>query len=215
MNAFHENVTIEEHPWGKLYPKTSPINKLIVGSFPPNKMTMPTGAKMIYLDGIGKINEKEAKNFDFFYGWKQSSFWELFMSSLKLKIDKYDLEGIKNYLKQHKWGITDIVAKTTRKSDSPRDQDLVPKEWNKYLIEKVLKENKIKDIYFTSSWVRMQFGILINPELYDIENLVTLISPSRWGLRRFPAEALRKLPKHANESPQEYRRRYYNHVLSK
>ena len=66
MNAFHENVTIEEHPWEKLYPKNAPINKLIVGSFPPNKMTMPTGAKMIYLDGIGKINEKEAKNFDFF-----------------------------------------------------------------------------------------------------------------------------------------------------
>ena len=40
MNAFHENVTIEEHPWGKLYPKTSPINKLIIGSFPPNKIEM-------------------------------------------------------------------------------------------------------------------------------------------------------------------------------
>ena len=48
MNAFHENITIEEHPWGKLYPKTSPINKLIVGSFPPNKMT-----KLIAITSIG------------------------------------------------------------------------------------------------------------------------------------------------------------------
>ena len=43
---------------------------------------------------------------------------------------------MKNWLRKNKWGLTDIVLKTTRKKDSPSDQDLVPKEWNKRLIEK-------------------------------------------------------------------------------
>ena len=54
-----------------------------------------------------------------------------------------------------------MIQKTTRKKDSPSDQDLVPKEWNKSLIEKVLNENKIKHIYFTSKWVRNHFEKII------------------------------------------------------
>lgn len=36
------NTTIEEHPW-ELFPQDSRINRLIVGSFPPNKMVLPVG----------------------------------------------------------------------------------------------------------------------------------------------------------------------------
>ena len=72
-------MTTEVHPW-KMFPKNSEINKLIVGSFPPNKMVLPVGYKMRYLDGLDKINDRESKRFDFFYGSKQNGFWELFIN---------------------------------------------------------------------------------------------------------------------------------------
>lgn len=206
--------TTEEHPW-ELFPQDSQINRLIVGSFPPNKMVLPVGHKMRYLDGIEKINQKEkTKKFDFFYGSKQNEFWELFISSLKLKIEIDDLEGLKYWLKQNKWGITDIVLTTTRKKDSPSDQDLVPKKWNKDLIQKVLQNNEINFIYFTSKWVRKHFEKIISPSLYNSSKLFTLISPSPSGLRKFPKEVLLELPKVDHESNKEYRFRYYNFVLS-
>ena len=206
-------MTTEVHPW-KMFPKNSEINKLIVGSFPPNKMVLPVGYKMRYLDGLDKINDRESKRFDFFYGSKQNGFWELFINSLKLKIDIDDLKVLKNWLRKNKWGLTDIVLKTTRKKDSPSDQDLVPKEWNKSLIEKVLNENKIKHIYFTSKWVRNHFEKIICPKLYESIKLFNLISPSPSGLRRFPKEVTLELPRHEDESNIEYRLRYYNFVLS-
>ncbi len=206
-------MTIEVHPW-KIFPKNSEINKLIIGSFPPNKMVLPVGCKMRYLDGLDKINDRESKRFNFFYGSKQNGFWELFINSLKLKIDIDDLKVLKNWLRKNKWGVTDIVLKTTRKKDSPSDQDLVPKEWNKSLIEKVLNENKIKHIYFTSKWVRNHFEKIISPKLYKSIKLCTLISPSPSGLRRFPKEVTLELPRNEDESNKEYRLRYYNFVLS-
>ena len=207
------NMTIEVHPW-KIYPKNSQINKLIIGSFPPNKMVLPVGYKMRYLDGVDKINERETIRFNFFYGSEQNSFWELFINSLNLNIKIDDLETLKNWLKQNNWGVTDIVLKTTRKKDSPSDQNLVPKEWNESLIEKVLKENKIKCIYFTSKWVRKHFEKIISPKLYESIKLFTLISPSPSGLRRLPREVLLKLPKYNGESNKDYRLRYYNFILS-
>ena len=42
---------IEEHPW-KLFPKNNPIKKLIIGSFPPNKMVFKNGEIVRYEDGI-------------------------------------------------------------------------------------------------------------------------------------------------------------------
>ena len=210
------SVTIEEHPW-KLYPKNSTIEKLIVGSFPPNKMTLPVGYKMTYLDGKEEHKKKETKKFDFFYGSIQNGFWDLFISSLKLNIGITDLEGLKNWLKENKWGVTDIVSKTTRQEDSPSDADLVIKEWNTEVIERVLQEHDIKKIYFTSTWVRDRFKRkkIINPKLYKSSNLFTLISPSGQAFRRLPNDALAELPMRANEDGPNYRKRYWEYVLSK
>ena len=46
--------TTEEHPW-ELFPQDSQINRLIIGSFPPNKMVLPVRHKMRYLDGIESV----------------------------------------------------------------------------------------------------------------------------------------------------------------
>ena len=206
-------LTIENHPW-EIYPKRAFIEKLIVGSFPPNKMVFAEGVEIKYLDGVNKINKRHNKRFDFFYGSKNNGFWELFITSLNLVIDPDDIMGLKKWLKLNKWGVTDIILTTTRKKDSPSDTDLVPKVWNTDIIEKTIKNNKIQSIYFTSKWVRNHFERIINPKLYKSTNLFTLISPSPSGLRRFPKEALLELPKSDNESNQEYRLRYYNYVLS-
>ena len=90
-------------------------------------MVLPVGYKMRYLDGLDKINDRESKRFDFFYGSKQNGFWELFINSLKLKIDIDDLKVLKNWLRKNKWGLTDIVLKTTRKKTHPQIKTLSPK----------------------------------------------------------------------------------------
>ena len=50
--------TIEVHPWN-LFPIKSPIKKLIIGSFPPNKMVLQVGCKMKYIDEIVTVSDEE------------------------------------------------------------------------------------------------------------------------------------------------------------
>ena len=42
-------------------------------------MTLTLGAKITYLDGKEVINKKETKMVDFFYGNRDSGFWEDFI----------------------------------------------------------------------------------------------------------------------------------------
>ncbi len=49
---------------------------------------------------------KKKKLKSLIFGSKQNDFWELFISSLKLKIEIDDFEGLKYWLEQNKWGIT-------------------------------------------------------------------------------------------------------------
>ena len=204
--------TIEKHPWN-IFPKSSPIKKLIIGSFPPNKMVLPVGCKMKYLDEIVKVNKRETKRFDFFYGSQQNEFWVLFFKTQNINLEPSNLDGLKQWLKINEWGVTDIVFKTTRKKDSPSDNDLIPKEWNIDVIEKVLKMNTVKNIYFTSKWVQKNFIKRIKPSLHQNILKHLLISPSPSGLRVIPKDILHNFPKNKNESNKDFRFRYFEHVL--
>lgn len=206
-------LTIETHPW-EYFPKNSKIEKLIIGSFPPNKMVFEYGKEVVYQNKIKSFIIKETKRYDFFYGSSQNQFWNLFFNSLtKINISDNDQE-LKDWLIENNWGVTDLIYKTTRKKDSPNDSDLVPIEWNVFNIKSILNSNKINSIYFTSKWVQKHFEKLFKDEEHMFIKKFILISPSPSGLRVFPSEVLKELPKNKNESNSEYRLRYYNYVLN-
>jgi G:T/U-mismatch repair DNA glycosylase len=204
---------IEEHPW-KLFPKNNPIKKLIIGSFPPNKMVFKNGEIVKYEDGIKKVIDRKTVRFDFFYGSKQNRFWDLFMKSLNININLENVEELKDWIKNNNWGLVDIVLKTSRKKDSPTDGDLIPIEWNIKLIEKIILENDIQSIYFTSSWVKKHFNKKINENCHIKINKYLLISPSPLGLMRIPNDIINIYPKNINEKNSDYRERYYSLVLN-
>jgi len=146
-------LTIESHPW-EYFPKNSKIEKLIIGSFPPNKMVFDYGEEVVYQNKIKSLITKESKRYDFFYGSSQNQFWNLFFNSLN-QTNLYDnTKELKDWLIKNNWGVTDLIYKTTRKKDSPNDSDLVPIEWNVFNIKSILNSNKIKSIFFTSKWVQ-------------------------------------------------------------
>jgi len=149
MNSF-----VEDHPWN-FYPIDKPISKLIIGSFPPNKMTISKGSLVTYQDGKEVKINKDTKDFDFFYGSTQNEFWNLFINSLDLQFTlPLDFLILKKWLVENRWGLTDIILQTTRKKSSPSDQDLVPIKWNVDTIENILKFNNITHIYFTIKWLK-------------------------------------------------------------
>jgi G:T/U-mismatch repair DNA glycosylase len=204
---------IEEHPW-KLFPKNNPIKKLIIGSFPPNKMVFKNGEIVKYEDGIKKVLDRKTVRFDFFYGSKENRFWDLFIKSLNININLENVEELKDWIKNNNWGLVDIVLKTSRKKDSPTDGDLIPIEWNIKLIEKIILENDIQSIYFTSSWVKKHFNKKINENCHIKINKYLLISPSPLGLMRIPNDIINIYPKNINEKNSDYRERYYSLVLN-
>ena len=206
-------LTIETHPW-EYFPKNSKIEKLIIGSFPPNKMVFDYGEEVVYQNKIKSLITKESKRYDFFYGSSQNQFWNLFFNSLN-QTNLYDnTKELKDWLIKNNWGVTDLIYKTTRKKDSPNDSDLVPIEWNVFNIKSILNSNKINSIFFTSKWVQKHFERLFKDEDYKFIKKFILISPSPSGLRVFPSEVLKELPKNKNESNSEYRLRYYKYVMN-
>jgi G:T/U-mismatch repair DNA glycosylase len=206
-------LTIETHPW-EYFPKNSKIEKLIIGSFPPNKMVFEYGKEVVYQNKIKSFITKETKRYDFFYGSSQNQFWNLFFNSLNQTNLCDNTKELKDWLIKNNWGVTDLIYKTTRKKDSPNDSDLVPIEWNVFNIKSILNSNKINSIFFTSKWVQKHFERLFKDEDYKFIKKFILISPSPSGLRVFPNEVLKELPKNKNESNSEYRLRYYNYVLN-
>jgi hypothetical protein len=107
--------TIEVHPWN-LFPKKTPIKKLIIGSFPPNKMVIKLGCKMKYIDEIVKVNKRVTKSFDFFYGSQQNKFWSLFFKSkggylICVLIQKLQFQKIKFILNPNILNLKSLICK--------------------------------------------------------------------------------------------------------
>ncbi len=189
----------ESHPFVRFPDKDNNASKLILGSFPPNKFTDYT-------------ERKTRCDIDFFYGSKDNSFWELFISATGLKFRwPDDFEELKDWFAVNRWVISDIVRITTRKKDSAIDSDLCPVEWNTHIINDILQNNPIQSILFTSNWVKKNFDNNVKPYLAAINDHreFTLISPSPAGLIR-TNWANKYLTRRTGESVEQYRFRYYH-----
>lgn len=143
---------IETHPFGSFVPKNAWY--LILGSFPGRQ------------------------KYDWFYGNPRNHFWQILQKIYRTKLasrkDKQRLLG--------KLGIaiTDIIYKCRRSRQMNSDLNLVSIVYNTSAIKKILQENKIKKIFFTSRFVEKKFKSIFHPliEMYPNIKTVTLPSPS-------------------------------------
>ena len=145
---------IELHPFKPFIPEN--ISVLILGSFPGKEQTQING-----------INNNQ-----WFYGAKRNQFWkiisEVYNFELKTKKDKQDL------FSKYGIGITDILLKIIRVNNSNLDNNLEIIEYNDLRIRDILKNHKIKTIFFTSRFVEEHFKKMFP----DVINCEYLPSPS-------------------------------------
>lgn len=145
---------VETHPFGNFVPQNAQY--LILGSF------------------TGKITDD---SYDWFYGTKRNLFWpimqEVYGTELQTKQEKQELFNRLGI------AITDIILSCERKSNNNLDMNLTNIVLNEE-VANILKNNKIKKIFFSSRFVEKLFRkhfkqlILEYPEI----ELIPLPSPS-------------------------------------
>lgn len=143
---------------------------MIVGSFPIGKFSNPK-----------RRQEIKPHEYDFFFGGEKNLLWkllgEVFHRKIKSKKDIIDM------LEDEGLAIGDVIKSCKRKNGGGSDADLYDIEWNEDLLS-IIRQNKIKKIYFTGKKVEAWFGRLFkNTE--DL-SLHSLISPSAQSLRSLP-----------------------------
>lgn len=194
---------VEEHPWKRFPIESSGAKHFILGSFPPNKFTH-------------RADKQKSQDVRFFYGSKDNVFWDLFSVAKHLPFKWRNSEqALKEWLVTNQWIVSDIVSRTHRRDDTAVDTDLIVNEWNTRVIDQILSENPIETIFFTSRWVEEKFNSIVRPQLQHYNSVVqqiTLISPSRNGLRRIEW-SFERLPRNLGETLSNFRSRYYVNFL--
>ena len=156
---------IETHPYKAFVPENATV--IIVGSFPGKEQT-----------------HKILTEVDWFYGAKRNQLWKIISGvydvELKTRMDKQDL------FKKHGIGIVDIFLKVKRTEDNNMDSNLQIVEYNDKAIAPILKNPRIKSIFFTSKFVEKSFMKLF-PEATNGE---CLPSPSPRYARMSLAEKI-------------------------
>lgn len=168
---------IEKHPFEPFVPEQSKI--LILGSFP------------------GKESTQKKRDDDWFYGANRNQFWKIielvYEKQLKTKENKQSL------FNNLKIAITDIIESCERKENKNSDKNLFNKKYNNE-IEKILNEQPIQKILFTSKTVYHEFLENFNKPI-NIE-LFILPSPSpiyrRLSLQDKVHEYKKHLPNYDN-----------------
>lgn len=145
----------ETHPFGIFVPSVTEY--LFLGSF------------------AGKT---EDVSYDWFYSNKRNQFWpilkEVYGIDLKTKAMKQEL------FTELRMTITDIILSCERKANSNLDMNLTNMVFNTEAILKVIQENNIKTIYFSSRFTEKLFRKVFKETVtrYPSIELVTLPSPS-------------------------------------
>lgn len=143
---------VETHPFEAFIPKN--IKCLIVGSFPGKEQT-----------------QCELDETAWFYGAPRNQLWKILeivyergLKNRKQKQQLFEEAGI---------GMTDVIKSCNRKEGTNLDENLQIKEYNREVIEKILKQHQLK-VLFTSRFVEKEFKKLFP----DYNNTDILPSPS-------------------------------------
>lgn len=146
---------LETHPFGSFVPPHAKY--LLLGSFP------------------GRI---ESRYGDWFYETRHGQFWpiieEVYEVKLKSKTDKIRL------FTRLKIALSDVIYSCIRAKGNNSDTNLVNCIYNIKGVTKILKENKIEKIFFTSQFVEHKFRRFFKDlmEKYSQIELITLPSSS-------------------------------------
>lgn len=139
----------EVNPFGVFVPKGA--SYLLLGTFP------------------GRLNEK----YNWFFSSQRNQFWpilsKIYKRELRTREEKQKL------FRDLRLAVTDTILSCQRRDNNNSDTNLINIERNTKEIERILKKNKIKKIYFTSLMARRLF--LNNFKNTEAE-LITLPSPS-------------------------------------
>lgn len=123
---------MERHPFGEFVPRGARC--LILGSF---------------------IAKRKDKSYDWFYSNKTNQFWpimeKVYGTRLTTKAEK------KRFLRKRRMAMADIISQCERRDGNSRDENLTKIVYNRKAIARILRENKIEKIFFTSRYVEMAF----------------------------------------------------------
>ena len=123
---------------------------------------------------VGKID----KNYDWFYMSRRNQFWEIMGKVYGVDLNTKDKK--QELLANLKMAITDVILSCEREENNNADTNLTGIEFNKKAINKIIKDNKLKVIYFSSQWAKKLFEkeFKKTTKAYPEIKLVTLPSPS-------------------------------------
>jgi len=142
----------------------------------PFKPFVPKKAKYLLLGSFVAL--RNDNTYDWYYGKKVNQFWPIIESVYKVKLPgKKERQAL---FKKLKMAVTDIIIKCERKTNNSMDNSLINCVYNLPRIKKILKENNIVEIFFTSKYVEKEFKKRFKEliEKYPQINMVTLPSPS-------------------------------------
>lgn len=145
---------IETHPFGNFVPKNAQY--LLLGSFVARKV-----------DG-----------YEWFYDNKRNHFWPIIETVYNLKLPtKEEKQALFTRLGI---AVTDIILQCERKANNNADTSLTNMVFNTKAISEIIRENKVKIIFFSSRFVetlfRKHFKDIIGQ--HSEIKLITLPSPS-------------------------------------
>ena len=126
---------IEKHPFAPYVPQNSRI--LILGSFP------------------GRESTQISRDNDWFYCANRNQFWKIIESVYDQVL--LTTSSKQELFKQRNIAITDIIESCERSENKNSDNNLINKVYNKVAITKILAQNPITKILFTSKSVYFEF----------------------------------------------------------
>jgi hypoxanthine-DNA glycosylase len=136
----------------------------------------PPNAKYLLLGSFTAVKKDES--YDWFYGSKRNQFWpiieEVYNTSLPNK------ETREKLFTKLSVAIADMIYQCERRDGNSLDSNLINFVYNKKGLNKLLKENKIQKIFFSSRFVEKEFKKNFKNllEAYPYIELITLPSPS-------------------------------------
>jgi len=139
----------------------------------PMPVFVPAGAEYLIL---GSFATKPSDNYDWFYGNSINQFWpileSIYKTPLKTKTEKQEL------FRSLGIAITDIILECERIKNSNLDKNLKILKYNNKAIEKILKENKIKRIFFTSRFVEKLYKRICKKLVNEYPDIRLTLLPS-------------------------------------
>lgn len=142
---------------------------------------VPHGAKYLTLGSFpGKeVFDPELKGrFNWYYSTKTNQFWPILEKVYKRELKTIDQK--RRLFDDLKMAIGDVIYKCERERGSNLDVNLINIEYNQDGIQKVLENNLIEKIFFTSRWVEKIYGTKFKKliETHPLVELITLPCPS-------------------------------------